>query len=422
MYAPGVSRGIMVYFPIHHPNIIHYTILLYQSNTLPLDMLFLPKKLATQWLLLWGRKCLWPVVTTYSLFVRVLFCPSLMPYKNCPKHEHWEECPGVCPRDSCAGLNPKYECPPEYVDQSCNPDCVCDKGYLRNDKGVCVPENKCPKNQICGVKEVWKPCRTFCPPQTCESIYTDYNCQVPQPCEVGCDCISGYLRNAFGKCIRSEQCPLAPTPVIDPEPLPTPTPKPPTKCGPNSRYVDCKTECSNEFCPKNDSRRAVTCVTPEPCKPGCICNLNHKRSNTDGQCIVASDCPPVKCTRPNEVWDSCPSACLAEDCSDVDNQPVTCNTLVLNCEPRCVCKKGFYRNKHGICVKPKYCCAECGPNFRYVDCKTECSDEFCPKNDSRRAVTCVTPEPCKPGCICNLNHKRSNTDGQCIVALDCRDY
>ncbi|GBP26742.1 hypothetical protein EVAR_95253_1 [Eumeta japonica] len=195
------------------------------------------------------------------------------------------------------------------------------------------------------------------------------------------------------------------------------------ECGPNSRYINCKTECSNEPCPTNDSRRAVTCVTPEPCKPGCVCNLNHKRNNTDGQCIVASDCPPANCTRSNEVWDSCPSACLAEDCSDVDNQPVTCNTLVLNCEPRCVCKKGFYRNKHGICVKPKHCGAEqpasvCPENEVFVECqRAHCGPKSC--GDLGYPIPCNgATAACHAGCVCADGYVR-NDKNVCILKTDC---
>lgn len=64
---------------------------------------------------------------------------------------------------------------------------------------------------------------------------------------------------------------------------------------------------------------------------------------------------PVNCTRQNEIFDSCPSACLAENCEDINNQPKACNTLIWLCSPRCVCKKGHFRNKDGLCVPAAQC-------------------------------------------------------------------
>lgn len=70
---------------------------------------------------------------------------------------------------------------------------------------------------------------------------------------------------------------------------------------------------------------------------------------------VHSNIAPVPCTRPNEEWSGCPSDCLQERCEDIHNQPTACNTFLLNCQPKCICKKDHFRNATDICVPVKEC-------------------------------------------------------------------
>ncbi|XP_026759806.1 keratin-associated protein 16-1-like isoform X2 [Galleria mellonella] len=128
----------------------------------------------------------------------------------------------------------------------------------------------------------------------------------------------------------------------------------------NEVFVNCKVECPDSYCPVDDSRGIIACDPPYPCPPGCVCKYTHRRKSlTDLQCIEPQDCPPVNCTRPNEVWCSCPSPCLAEGCADVNNQPTTCNTLIKPvCNPRCVCMDGYFRDDRDICVPAEDCHAQ----------------------------------------------------------------
>lgn len=68
---------------------------------------------------------------------------------------------------------------------------------------------------------------------------------------------------------------------------------------------------------------------------------------------------PVKCTRPHEKWDSCPSPCYRENCEDRDIKPKICTYEGLNtCDPRCTCIEGYYRDQLEVCV-PSAECGEC---------------------------------------------------------------
>ncbi|KAM3966912.1 uncharacterized protein ACR2FA_011796 [Aphomia sociella] len=131
-------------------------------------------------------------------------------------------------------------------------------------------------------------------------------------------------------------------------------------CDENEVFVSCKVECPDSYCPINDSRGIIACDPPYPCPSGCVCGFRYRRrSYTDSECIKPQFCPPVNCTRPNEVWSSCPSPCLAEGCADVNNQPTTCNTLIeAVCSPRCICKTDYFRNNDDICIAAEECPTE----------------------------------------------------------------
>ncbi|KAG7309633.1 hypothetical protein JYU34_004111 [Plutella xylostella] len=69
--------------------------------------------------------------------------------ENCGKlqcigpNEHYERCPSVCPPQTCKAQLAKYDC--SKFKKCCRPSCRCDKGYLRDEKGVCIPSKECSK-------------------------------------------------------------------------------------------------------------------------------------------------------------------------------------------------------------------------------------------------------------------------------------
>ncbi|XP_052739852.1 inducible metalloproteinase inhibitor protein-like [Bicyclus anynana] len=103
--------------------------------------------------------------------------------------------------------------------------------------------------------------------------------------------------------------------------------------------------CPKHYCPKDDSIFQVACLPPSPCFAfgGCFCKANYLRTNDEEErCILASDCPPIECTRKNEIWNPCPGPCFTEYCGS--EVPKTCNNLVDHmCRPQCVCLKNYRR-------------------------------------------------------------------------------
>ncbi|KAI8438374.1 hypothetical protein MSG28_010928 [Choristoneura fumiferana] len=218
--------------------------------------------------------------------------------------------------------------------------CDCKKGFLLDtDSNKCVPENSCPKPsqpQCKGPHEVYNSCPIGqCGPKTCDNLINPPPCpRIIPPCPGGCICKEGYLRDSNGICIEKNKCPQL-------------------ACSSNQTYVSCSVNCPDKYCPENDQPQPV-CDPPRNCPPGCTCKINYKL-NKSGQCILASECPPINCTRQNEEYNSCPSDCSTDRCEDADTPPAVCNTLLLNCQPKCVCKKNHYRNQDGLCVPAKDC-------------------------------------------------------------------
>lgn len=67
---------------------------------------------------------------------------------TCKKNERYEKCPSLlCKPQTCNGLGYPVPCLAQYPKGQCpgKPGCVCIDGYLRNDKGVCMPQEQCRK-------------------------------------------------------------------------------------------------------------------------------------------------------------------------------------------------------------------------------------------------------------------------------------
>ncbi|KOB79511.1 Zonadhesin, partial [Operophtera brumata] len=307
------------------------------------------------------------------------------PVKCTRPYEVWDPCASECLAENCNDLITVPECYPDP--KNCQPQCVCCKGYYRNKSGICVHKKDCQCRSTCAV-----PNPPDCPfIQPSETNVDDCNCQAgyvlsevggkcikigecprdqscngdpharikenpfpcPSTCEspnatpckrksdpIGCECEPGYLKSETGRCVLPDDC------------------KGGNPCGENGTFVTCKYSCITNYCPIDDSRAIVVCeVYPiAACFSGCACRLNYKRrSREDPTCILSSECCPVNCTRPKEVWNPCPSDCGSEYCEAVDSPPAVCNTLVLNCNPRCVCEKNYFRNDDDVCVSTNEC-------------------------------------------------------------------
>ncbi|CAG9787140.1 unnamed protein product [Diatraea saccharalis] len=303
------------------------------------------------------------------------------------------DCPWICPvpqecLQTCANPYPMFDCSDIQPAEKNIDGCQCQKGYILSELGgKCIRIEECPQNQGCNgdPNAVVTSCPWACP-ATCAQPNT-VTC-LKQCMPVGCQCAPGYiLSEENGKCILPGDCTGG-----DP-------------CGVNATFSYCSHGCPELYCPENDDAQPV-CDPIYPCPPGCMCKLNHKRlSRNDERCILSSECPPVNCSRPNEVWSPCPSECLAENCENVNDPPRVCYPLVLNCQPKCTCADGYYRNSNGICIPANKC-----PG--YNPCLSKC------------APTCAERNPPNCGCesrnnCCKKGYILSERNGKCIRIQDC---
>ncbi|RVE54608.1 hypothetical protein evm_000729 [Chilo suppressalis] len=231
---------------------------------------------------------------------------------------------------TCANPNPR-NCKP-------NTSRACEVGKIwSSSNGKCIPISECPKDIGCNgdMNAVIKENPSGCP-STCDQPDT-FPCN-KMGLTVGCVCKPGYILSNDGKCIKPDSCPGG-----DP-------------CGCNATFVDCADGCHTNYCPENDSRDIVVCDPLIDCPSGCACKYGYVRLSSENKCMLPQECPPVNCTRPNEVYDPCPSACFSDDCAEVIKPVSVCNTLVKPiCRPQCVCAKGFGRDTNGDCI-PIYNC------------------------------------------------------------------
>ncbi|KFM77647.1 Zonadhesin, partial [Stegodyphus mimosarum] len=290
---------------------------------------------------------------------------ELCPKRTCGSNEEYRTCGTACP-PTCSYPNP-------VCTQHCVTGCFCKEGYIRNDNGICIPSDQCPKG-ICGTNEEYNNCGTACPP----------TCSKPNPvctkqCTRGCFCKKGYIRNDNGICIPKEQCPKG-------------------TCGKNEEYKDCGTAC-----PPTCSKPDRICI--EQCVSGCFCKKGYIR-NDNHICIPKKDCPKAHICPGNQQYYKCKPTCR-HTCSTHNSTNVYCSKL---CRPGCFCKPGMILRKDGLCVHPEQCPPACGPKEEYYDCVPDCKNRCNPYK--------ICPLYCRPGCFCR-NGLVLRDDGECVRPRNC---
>ncbi|XP_039750805.1 zonadhesin-like [Pararge aegeria] len=348
---------------------------------------------------------------------------------KCGKNEEASECKQVCPPLDCRWDPTKMACKPGPCQAGCN----CIKGYLTNSQGVCIPKEQCPKiPQECPENEEptdcaknmdpnqstltikCRPCQcienfvrnsdgvcvskdklcdgdrnttyTQCP-NRCTSTCKNPNGICTKLCRegYGCGCKPGYLYSDDRKCILPQDCPGG------------------NPCKDNQTFVYCNAGCPTANCPEDDNQGEIACDQPYPCASGCACKRNYKWLNNEREkCVLASECPPVKCTRKNEIWAPCSSRCSSDKCRDRGTSICTISIGGQECQPQCVCKKGYLRNESGICVPIAECPPQCGKN----EVPTECAVDY-PQTLSKDDAIAERIR-CLPGCKCIDGYTKVN--------------
>ncbi|KAL0840530.1 hypothetical protein ABMA28_015748 [Loxostege sticticalis] len=201
--------------------------------------------------------------------------------ERCGKNERYVKCPtSLCVPFTCDQLGKPITCP-RIIPGRCpdKPACVCNEGYVRNKKGVCIPKGKCPS--CGGDPNARAGCGHLCSERCGSTKPVPKDC----PCELnGCVCKPGYIYDAQQrKCVKKGHCS-----VLCPKP--------------NEIYDSCILACPLRQCGIDD--RAVLCAADQPCQPpGCRCKDGTYR-NTDDICVTWEECPKEPETGPYTCDDS----------------------------------------------------------------------------------------------------------------------
>ncbi|XP_063621724.1 zonadhesin-like [Cydia splendana] len=364
---------------------------------------------------------------------------------RCPKNEVYYNCTGECIPRKCDELGFPLHC-----NKKCRPECVCKDNYVRNDRGVCIPIEKCPScggdrnaQQGCGnhcgrscsdIGKPPRPCPLFCIYNGCDcrpGYYYDPNtkkcvkpkdctrtCPVneeystcinggcvarncsqlgkpvicvkidPKYCIKGCVCIKGYLRDKNGICVPEKQCNTK-------------------KCGKHEHWDSCYYKCDgNQTCDDNDKK--WNCPKKDKCLKGCRCDKGYCRDKK-GNCVPKQE-HPKPCGK-HEHWDSCYYKCDGNQTCDDNDKKWNCPAKD-KCLKGCRCDKGYCRDKKGNCVPKQEHPKKCGKHEHWDSCYYKCDgNQTCDDNDKK--WNCPKKDKCLKGCRCDKGYCRDKK-GNCV--------
>ncbi len=317
-------------------------------------------------------------------------CPQVSPVCEPGPHEYRNddgEC--VCRRgyvrnDAGRCVERRPECEPgphEYRND--DGECVCRRGYVRNDAGRCVERHP-----------------------ECEPGPNEYRNE-----EGECVCKRGYIRDDKGRCVEKRpECDPGPNEYRDDE----------GKCVCKRGYIrDENKRCVKPTDPGEDCRKkgwtwtGSKCVEPK-CEPGpneyrnnegqCVCQRGYERDDK-GRCVKTSD-PAEDCRKKGWTWDG--KTCLPPS------------------DPAADCKKKGWIWNGEVCVEPSDPAADCKKKG-WTWTGNKCVEPANPAADCRKkgwtwtGNKCV--EPSNPAADCRKKGW-TWTGSKCIEpsnpAVDCR--
>ncbi|GBM98796.1 Zonadhesin [Araneus ventricosus] len=288
-------------------------------------------------------------------------CPVI-----CGENEEFKECGTACPL-TCANSTQQGVC-----SNACVRGCFCRPGFVKDATGKCILPQTCPV--VCGPNEEFKECGPACS-ITCDTL-THANVPCSLPCIRGCFCKPGFVRGPDGRCVLPAFCPVV--------------------CGENEEFKEC-----GSACPMTCSNITAQLPCPLPCEKGCFCREGFVRDPT-GKCISPQFCPVV--CKPNEEFKECGPTCQVT----CDNLGVPSGPCLFKCERGCFCKPGFVRDRNGNCILPSLCPVVCGVNEEFRECGSAC-----PANCTNRFEPIVCTAPCVRGCFCRDGFFR-DASGNCV--------
>uniref|UniRef100_A0A0K0F301 TIL domain-containing protein n=1 Tax=Strongyloides venezuelensis TaxID=75913 RepID=A0A0K0F301_STRVS len=144
----------------------------------------------------------------YDKCVRPSNCSDYTEYE-CPENAHFEKCSTACPI-TCSN----YNNPPKDCTFQCRAGCVCNEGFVHNEKTKqCVRSSECSSGTtvepettpVCSKNMVYTKCKSACPPRC--GIPTNVTSICTKECAgEGCECREPFALDEFENCVRREEC------------------------------------------------------------------------------------------------------------------------------------------------------------------------------------------------------------------------
>lgn len=228
---------------------------------------------------------------------------------------------------TCTGVNEVFsQCGNDGCQRNCNrldvtgcisvcsnPACICAAGFVRNSIGTCVLPSTCREyfyikikiqydfflwwslkfsattGGCTGANEVFSQCgNTVCQVTCSFTAAQAANCNAP--CNSGCVCTTGFLRNFAGACVPAAQCSNCTTNICFKKNV--------QKililsfsdvCPANEQFRACGNGVCENTCATPDVTADPRCSTAGACTSRCFCNPGMVR-NSAGICIMRNLC------------------------------------------------------------------------------------------------------------------------------------
>ncbi|KAF9405824.1 hypothetical protein HW555_013583 [Spodoptera exigua] len=180
----------------------------------------------------------------------------------------------------------------------------------------------------------------------------------------------------------------------------------PTACGKNEYFEKCTYECPPE---KTCETRLIDVYCPDvemPCIPACVCKASYSRKGPGGECIPEEECVPkqviYKQTQAQHV-----------NTRRAGNMR-RCVVLLTVCYVGLAAELGLHDVSFSLSAH-----RGCGPNETLNDCVFECPPEkTC--DTCKIYLLCLTGDnSCEPKCVCKEGYFRKTEDEEYISDEDC---
>ncbi|XP_041976026.1 inducible metalloproteinase inhibitor protein-like [Aricia agestis] len=125
----------------------------------------------------------------------------------------------------------------------------------------------------------------------------------------------------------------------------------------------------------------------------------------------------IKCFSRRHEVEKCVNECPPERTCKNKDVKFSCHNIDKECEPKCVCEDGYFRNPLGDCISTENC-ERCSGEHEYYSCGGFC-DNVCSNLREQNKTHCpVVNIVCNQKCYCEDGYARDERN-RCIPIAEC---